>query len=245
MTNTDERAREGQAQDWYRNYYARLGKDRNDLRTNQGVLFQTLALEVSVVRAVAGMPLAPECALVLDVGCGGGGDLYQLLRLGFRPENVTGIDVLPERIEAARKLYPQISFVQKDASAMEFRTGTFDLLFESTMFATLPDDDLSAKIADEMLRVCKPGGHILLVDWRTPKPGDEAYKALTRRRLRVLFGVGQATRLVAVTRGALVPPLGRFLSARLPSLYFLVCALCPFLVGQVAYVLQKPGATPA
>lgn len=242
MTGTPRGMREREAQDWYGRYYARLGGDRNDLRTNRGVLFQTLALEVSVVRAVAGLPLVPGEALVLDVGCGGGGDLYQLLRLGFRPENITGIDVLPERIEGARKLYPQIAFIQGDASAMEFPTGTFDLLFESTMFATLPDDDLCAGIAGEMVRVCKPGGHILLVDWRTRKAGDPDYKALTRQRVRKLFGVGQATRLAAVTRGALVPPLGRFLSARLPSTYFLVSALCPFLVGQTTYVLEKPGA---
>lgn len=245
MTSTAGGPRERETQDWYRRYYARLGGNRNDLRTNQGVLFQTLALEVSIVRAVAELPLVPREALVLDVGCGGAGDLYQLLRLGFRPENITGIDVLPERIESARKLYPQITFIQGDASAMELPTASFDLLFESTMFATLPDDDLCARIAAEMVRVCKPGGHILLVDWRTPKPGDPAYKALTRRRLRVLFGLDRATRLVAVTRGALVPPLGRFLSAQLPSLYFLVSTLCPFLVGQVAYVLQKPGPTAA
>jgi ubiquinone/menaquinone biosynthesis C-methylase UbiE len=243
MTSTAGGIRARETQDWYRRYYARLGGDRNDLRTNQGVLFQTLALEVSVVRAVAELPLVPGEALVLDVGCGGGGDLYQLLRLGFRPENITGIDVLPERIEGARKLYPQIAFTHGDASALEFPSESFDLLFESTMFATLRDENLCARIAAEMVRVCKPGGHILLVDWRTPKPGDPDYKALTRRRLRDLFGVGQVTRLMAVTRGALVPPLGRFLSARLPSLYFLVSTLCPFLVGQVTYVLQKPGPT--
>jgi len=242
MTDSQGSARERETQDWYRRYQARLGEDRNDLRTNPGVLFQTLALEGSMVRALAGLPLVPRGALVLDVGCGGGGDLYHLFRLGFRPGHVTGIDILRERIEDARELYPQSIFIQGDASAMELGDGSFDLVFESTMFATLPDDALCTRIAAEMVRVCKPGGHILLVDWRTPKLGDPNYKALTRRRLGNLFGVGLSTRLCGVHRGALVPPLGRFLSARLPSVYFLVSALCPFLVGQVAYVLRKANA---
>jgi 2-polyprenyl-3-methyl-5-hydroxy-6-metoxy-1,4-benzoquinol methylase len=91
----------------------------HDLRSNRGVLFQTLALERSVVQALAGLPLVPRDALMLDVGCGGGGDLYHLFRLGFLPPNVTGIDILRERIETARELYPQSKFIQGDASAME------------------------------------------------------------------------------------------------------------------------------
>jgi len=242
MTEVRVEPRELETQDWYGCYYSRVGRNRNDLRTNRGVLFQTLAVEASVVRALAGLPLSPGDAKVLDVGCGAGGDLYQLLRVGYRPENITGIDILPERIEGARRLYPQIAFTRADASAMDFPAGTFDLLFESTMFATLADDRLSAGIAREMVRVCRPGGFILLVDWRTPKPGASDYRALTRRRLRGLFGVGQDTQLRGVYRGALVPPLGRFLSARLPSVYFMVSAACPFLVGQVTYVLQKSAA---
>jgi ubiquinone/menaquinone biosynthesis C-methylase UbiE len=224
---------------WYENYYGKMGANRNDLRSNPEVLFQTLALEASVVRALAVVGGDPICACVLDVGCGRGGNLYQLLRLGYEASNISGIDILPANVEVARRIYPNMRFVVGDASRMEFANASFDLLFESTMFATLPDDMLAASIAREMVRVCKPGGYLLLVDWRTPKPRDSNYKALTRKRLREMFGVGCGTRLIAVSRGALVPPVGRFLSKYLPSTYFLIAAAFPFLVGQVAYVLQK------
>ncbi len=59
------------------------------------------------------------------------------------------------------------------------------------------------------------------------------------RDLRRLFDVGKRTDLIAIERGALVPPIGRFLSASLSSLYFPVAAMLPFLVGQVVYVLRK------
>jgi ubiquinone/menaquinone biosynthesis C-methylase UbiE len=225
---------------WYQTYYQRAGADRNNLHSNRGVLFQTLALEASVVRASYSIAHNPAAATVLDVGCGGGSELYQLLRLKYDPANIVGIDILPERIDGARILYPQAKFVVGDACAMPFNSESFDLVFESTMFATLPDEQVSMGIAREMLRVCRPHGYLLLVDWRTPKPWDTAhYKALTRSRLSGLFSVGSQTRIVGTYRGALVPPVGRFLSKHMGGGYFLLAETCPFLVGQVAYLLVK------
>jgi SAM-dependent methyltransferase len=226
--------------DWYHDYYHKRGADRNDLRVNRGVLFQTLAGEASVVRACYAIGHDPAKAKVLDVGCGVGADLYQLLRLRYSPANIVGIDILTERIADARVLYPSVRFLQGDASRMDFPDAAFDLVFESTMFVSLTDEPLSVAIAREMIRVCKPGGYLLLVDWWMPKPGDPTYKALTRRRLRQLFSIGANTRLMGIYRGALVPPVGRLLSRFLPSVYFVTAKLFPFLVGQVAYLLQKP-----
>ena len=231
--------REDATKQYYEKYYSARGADRNDLRTNRGVLFQTLAAEASVVRAAHAIDHDPRTATVLDVGCGGADELFALIRLKYDPENIIGIDILPDRLAEARKLYPQIQFIQGDASAMEFADDTFDLLFESGMFTTLPDDQLSAAIAREMVRVCKPGGYLLLADWWTPKPGDASYKALTKKRMRQLFAVGKATQLQGIYRGALVPPVGRFLSKHLPCAYFPLAAMAPFLVGQVTYLLTK------
>jgi SAM-dependent methyltransferase len=122
---------------------------------------------------------------------------------------------------------------------MSFKTGAFDLVLESTMFVLMTSDDLAARIAREMIRVAKPGGYIMLVDWRYAKPGSDVYRAVTSARIASLFQVGAATSVVARERGALVPPIGRFLSRRAPWLYFLVQALMPPLGGQVTTVLRK------
>lgn len=231
--------REQLTRQWYGDYYAKAGSNRNDLRTNPGVLFQIMAMEASFVRAIGKVDHDTDSAKALDVGCGAGADIYQLTRVGYHPSNITGIDILEERIERARSLYSRMEFVCGDASKMDFADDSFDLCFSSTMFATLPDDELSAGIASEMLRVCKPAGWLLIVDWRTPKPRDPNYKALTKRRMKDIFRVGCGTRLVGIYRGALIPPVGRFLSARLPALYFPIAAVFPFMVGQVAYLLRK------
>lgn len=229
---------------WYKEYYGKTGLDRNDLRLNPGVLFQVLAAEKAFILAVRQLEHNPARIKVLDVGCGVGGDAYQLLRVGYLPENITGIDVQPDRLDSAKRLYPSMRLVHADATEMGFQDGEFELVFESTMFATLPDDEVSSKIAGEMLRVCKAGGYLLLVDWWTPKHGDPSYKALTKSRLAALFKLGDEARLIGVYHGALVPPVGRFLSTYFPALYFPLARLFPFLVGQVAYLLQKRPSGP-
>jgi SAM-dependent methyltransferase len=236
--------REQDTRIWYQRYYAQhTGVGRNDLRSNPGVLFQILATEASIVLAVRAMTHDPATARVLDVGCGTGGDLFAFIRLGYRPGNITGVDILPERIAQATDIHAHAHFIEGDASRLGMPDGIFDLVFESTMFATLPDNALRAAIAQEMIRVCNPGGYLFLIDWRTPKPGDRHYKALSRRELCTLFGVGHRTQLVGMFRGALVPPIGRFLSTHVPSCYFLFAALFPCLVGQVVWLLRKTDTT--
>jgi SAM-dependent methyltransferase len=224
---------------WYRHYYSKVGVARNDLRTSRGALFQTIASERAFIRAFHHISPYSSAMRVLDVGCAGGGSWYQLFRLGVSPSNTLGIDIQRSRLALLHNLYPQCSAVHADAVRIPFANASFDLVYESTMFATLTDDSVRARIADEMLRVCKPDGYLLLVDWKTPKAWDQRYKALTLAELRRLFEVGKTARLVGVFPGALVPPIGRLLSAYAGGLYFLVAVLCPLLVGQVAYLLRK------
>jgi len=227
------------AEDWYKEYYATRGAERNSLLHNPEVLFQNLAQEAAMVRAVQSIGPNPEAARVLDVGCGEGASLITFLRLGFPPGNLYGIDFQEERISLAKDRCPGMNFQCGDATKMEYPNASFDVVCESTMFIHSVDEALSRKIAAEMLRVTKSGGHILLCDWRYSKPGSDAHKALTQKRIAGLFRVGSETVHCGVFPGPLVPPLGRFLSLQLPAFYFLVRGLFPFLAGQVTTVLRK------
>jgi len=224
---------------WYQGYYQRQGKNRNNILKDTGVLFQQLGFEVSTTNALRLAKLEPATATVLDVGCGSGGSLPRFFQLGFRPENLYGIDILEERIAEGRRRFPNVNFTTGDASAMPYDQGMFDLALESTMFVQLTDEKLSQKIAEEMLRVVKPNGYLLLIDWRYSKPGNADYLGLSKRRIKKLFGVGSQTEIICQTRGALVPPVGRTLSKYVPSFYFLAAAMLPILVGQNCTLLQK------
>lgn len=226
-------------EDWYRAYYAAKGKERNSLLHNPEVLYQNLAQEAALVRGLQSIRPNHEAARVLDVGCGDGTTLLAFLRLGFAAGNLHGIDFQEERIAKAKEKCPSIHFEKGDATKLEFASEVFDLVHESTMFIHSVDEELSRKIADEMVRVTKPGGHILLCDWRYSKPGSAAHRAVTQKRIAELFQDGRQTSRCGVFAGPLLPPVGRFLSRRLPSAYFLVSGVLPFLVGQVTTVLRK------
>jgi SAM-dependent methyltransferase len=225
--------------EWYEGYYASRGANRNSLLFNSEVLFQSLAQEAAVVRAVQSTGSNGHAARVLDVGCGDGSSLITFLRLGFPPGNLYGVDLQESRIRQAQERFPSMNIQQGDATRLEYASEAFDLLFESTMFIHSVDDQLSRQIADEMLRVTKRGGHLILCDWRYAKPGSDAHKALSPKRIARLFSTGEKTVRCGVFRGPLIPPIGRFLSRRSPSTYFLLQGLFPFLVGQLITVLRK------
>jgi ubiquinone/menaquinone biosynthesis C-methylase UbiE len=145
------------------------------------------------------------------------------------------IDISEERVAQGRRRLPALDLRQGDATAMPYATGTFDLVIESTMFTQMTDEIAAAAIASEMVRVTKPGGYILLTDWRY-NFGRPGYRGLSRARIKTLFGSFEG---VARKHGALLPPIGRTLSRYASWLYFPVCALMPLLVGQLTVVLRK------
>ncbi len=227
----------------YSDYYAKRGVQRNDLLSNPEVVFQAFAVERANIAALRAASLDRKTARVLDVGCGSGTSLLQFLRLGFRPENLVGIDSDAGRIADARTLLPTVELACGSAEALEHADGSFDLVCESTMLGTLASQDLLRSIADEMIRVARPGGYIMLTDWRYSRRGSGVATAMSSSMVKRLFHVGEQTEVVARERGALVPPLGRLLSRKLPSLYFLAQTLSPFAVGQITTLLKKHQVT--
>lgn len=224
--------------DRFHNYYASKGDDRNDPLRNPGVLFQNLAFQKSEVEALRRLNVDKRTWKILDVGCGAGFSLQGLLGYGLEPELLYGIDILEDRIARGRRRMPSVHLTCGDATRMDYESACFDLVTESTMFIQITDESISRDIAREMLRVVKPGGYIVLTDWRYSF-GRAGYRALSGKRIRRLFAVGTSTSVVYKTHGALIPVVGRALSRYGSSLYFLTSRLLPFLVGQMTVVLRK------
>jgi ubiquinone/menaquinone biosynthesis C-methylase UbiE len=102
-------------------------------------------------------------AEILSVGCGPGMILRQLCSID--PSiRVTGIDVSAARLQEAiqkSRSNGRLKFVSGDAHAMPFPTGSFDLVYSRMLFEYLADKE---RAAAEMVRVCRPGGTVLLQD---------------------------------------------------------------------------------
>src|SRR5947209_9428377 len=97
---------------------------------------------------------------ILDVGCGRGDALRQMLEYGADPELLTGIDLLDENVKRAHRLSPHLRIICGSASRMPFPDASFDLVMQFTLFTSILNDEVKRAIASEMIRVVAPGGRI-------------------------------------------------------------------------------------
>ena len=99
---------------------------------------------------------------ILEIGCGQGQWLRQLVKWGAHSENVTGIDVLPERVAEARRLGPEgMQILCGNAARLPFDNMSFDLVVQFVVFSSILDKTVKEMVAHEMLRVLKENGLIL------------------------------------------------------------------------------------
>ncbi|MGH7932225.1 MAG: class I SAM-dependent methyltransferase [Candidatus Binataceae bacterium] len=112
-----------------------------------------------------------EGVRILDIGCGVGGWIRELIKWGADPGLIYGIDTIAERIEHARRLSPaSVNLTCGNAACLAFPDEFFDLvmLFQSMC---LMSDRMRQSVAAQALRVLKPDGAILWYDYRYQRRG--------------------------------------------------------------------------
>lgn len=103
---------------------------------------------------------------MLDVGCGAGQIAIPAARAGV---HVTGVDIAANLIEQARARAKaegvEAQFDEGDAEMLPYQDASFDVVVSliGAMFAPRPD-----MVAAELVRVCRPGGRIVMANW-TPE----------------------------------------------------------------------------
>jgi len=160
---------------------------------------------------------------VLEVGCGAGGVLAGLCALGAAPGHLYGVDLLPERIRAARAQYPFLQVWCGNGDQLEFEDGSFDLVLCFTVFSSILSLEARTAVAREILRVLTPDGSILWYDMRVGNPRNKHVQGVRRQEIERLFE-GCLLDLQSIT---LIPPLARRIDAALPALYPVLSKLAP------------------
>lgn len=179
----------------------------------------------------------PGRVRVLEVGCGAGGNLLELLRLGFLPEQMQGVELLPERLAHARSVLPaSVMLHGGDATALALPEGSVDMVLQSTVFSSLLDDAFQARLAAAMWRWLAPGGGVLWYDLAVDNPFNRDVRGVPMARVRQLFP-GAAR--VLHRRVTLAPPLARAACRLHPSLYPLFNLLPPLRTHRLAWI-EKP-----
>lgn len=97
-------------------------------------------------------PLAPlENKKIIEVGCGDGDKILQLIKFGFSPKNIVGNELLPNSIKKAKKSLPNtVSLLEGDATQLEIEKESFDIIYQSVVFSSILDDDLQNKLAQKI-----------------------------------------------------------------------------------------------
>ena len=102
--------------------------------------------------------------VVLEVGSGrGGGAKY--IAGSLKPSSYTGMDLAQSAVDLANKIHvlPNLKFIQGSAEAIPLMDNSIDVVVNVESCHAYGSVD---KFLSEVRRVLKPGGHLLLVDFR-------------------------------------------------------------------------------
>jgi SAM-dependent methyltransferase len=134
-------------------------------------------MEQSAVQLLDRVALAAGTSL-LDVACGSGQLALIAARRGAK---VTGVDIAPNAIIAARNRARveglDAQFDEGDAEDLPYPDASFDVVASlyGAMFAPRPE-----LVARELLRVCRPGGMIVMGNWTREGFIGQMFKTFTR-----------------------------------------------------------------
>jgi demethylmenaquinone methyltransferase / 2-methoxy-6-polyprenyl-1,4-benzoquinol methylase len=124
----------------------------------------------------------------LDVACGSGKLTAELAKVGGPGGRVVGLDFSPQMLEVARREHPGVEFIEGDALNLPFDDSTFDA---STIAFGLRNLAEPVRGMREMLRVLKPAGRAVVLEFVRPPRGPVggAYRLYLRALLPAIGGV--------------------------------------------------------
>jgi ubiquinone/menaquinone biosynthesis C-methylase UbiE len=185
--------------------FARLARDRD------------AAVQELLARSLPG-----GAARLLDLGCGDG-TLIGTVMQRWPDVEATGVDLLAERIDDARRSVPDASFLVASADRLPLDPAAFDVVTAITLFSSIPSADMEQSAAAEIGRVLRPGGWLVWYDLRYDNPSNAEVHGVSSRRLGELFpGWHQEMRSITV-----VPPIARRLGPLTPVAYPILHAVPP------------------
>ena len=220
MQTESERIRQVYA--GYRERGLSQGKWSEDNPGNRAILRERQTMAASMLAEGGRLPL--ENQEVLEVGCGSGKVLRSLVEIGAAPARCHGVDLLPDRIDAARLVLPESEFRIANAEELPYGDNAFDLVLVFTVFSSILNDQVAQSVAREIARVLRVGGGVLWYDFRFNNPANRNVRGMSRRSIIRLFPNFEF-QLQSLT---LLPPLARRLGP-LTSMLYPALALLPFL----------------
>lgn len=171
---------------------------------------------------------------ILDVGCGSGNFLRQLIDWGATPGQLTGTELQHDRLAYAR-MHTAGGVHWHLGGLDELAPCTYDLVSAQTVFSSILDNSLRAELAAQMWQALRPGGWCMVFDFRYNNPNNQQVRKVTRQEL-AHWWPGAASHYRTLL---LAPPLHRRLAWAPPVMCELLTALAPPLRSHFLYMVQK------
>jgi len=195
-----------------RSEYERRSNDAagNDLYSHQnpGQLYAIQQRQRAVLRCFRKNGFhAFEYARILELGCGTGGVLLEMLSTGAALGRLHGTDLIFDRVTAAHGRVASLQLTCADGQALPYPANSFDLSMQFTVFSSILAQDIRVNMARELLRVTRPGGMILWYDFWI-NPFNPQTRGIRPGEIRNLFPECR----IDFERITLAPPLARRLA---------------------------------
>jgi len=127
----------------------------------------------------------PASKRVLDIGSGNGDFILNLLKIGFRPANITAVEYLGFRYEKLRERLPHIRSVNGDFLQINL-PDRYDLITLLAVLTSITDNTVRYKILEKALKLLKKEGILVLYDFFDDREVciNRYYRPLSLRKVR-------------------------------------------------------------
>lgn len=211
----------------------RMGHLYDPLRpVNVMMNLERMRVQASLMRAWLGTRDLAEMD-VLEIGCGTGNNILNLIALGAAPHRIVANDLIESRTNtAASRLPSSVRFHHGDASRLPGELGSFDLIMQFMVFSSVLHDGLLEALAQRAWAALRPGGAILSYDFIFKNPSNPDVRGISVGKLKALFPEGKFT----VRRVTVAPPLAR----RVSHVIYPLLAMVPLLKTHCLCLIRKP-----
>jgi len=172
---------------------------------------------------------------ILDVGCGDGAMLLELVQWGADPERLAGIDLRPEIVERARRRLPAADLRAGCGSELSWPPGSFDLVMQQTAMSSILDPGLRKQVAEAMTDALAPQGAVLWYDTFRANPHNPDVYEIREAELGELFPGFEIHRKTIT----FLPHVARRLPPRLLELVYPLLASIPGLRSHHLVLLER------
>lgn len=177
---------------------------------------------------------------ILEIGCGSGDNLLQLIQWGADPARMIANELLPDRVALARARLPQsVSIMPGDASKLDLPPASLDMIVQSTVFSSILDKGLRQRVVDHTWDLVRPGGAYLWYDFTYDNPKNRDVRGIRYSEVSELF---PADALIEHRRITLAPPLARKVAPLGRHIYNALASL-KVLNTHVAAMIWKPAVS--